>query len=160
MAKDCWEKHPDKKPKPKPKSQSSNSKGKGGNDRKGQTGGRGRGKGGRKAKGRGRGNKFRTVDGEEEYEEGEDDYEDEDEASPVFQISCLLHRLCNMHRSKISLDPGSDVIILNPNLDLIHRSGILMQLEKFLNFARQISHVQQKLISFTDSDISKLPNND
>ena len=28
MAKDCWEKHPDKKPKPKPKSQSSNPKGK------------------------------------------------------------------------------------------------------------------------------------
>ena len=68
LAKDCWEKHPDKKPKPKPKSQSSYSKGKGGNDKKGQTGGRGRGKGGRKAKGRGRGNKFRSVDGEEEYE--------------------------------------------------------------------------------------------
>ena len=77
VAKDCWEKHPEQKPKPKPKSQSSNSKGKSGTDKKGQTGGRGRGRGGRKAKGRGRGNRFRTVDGEEEeYEEGEDDYED------------------------------------------------------------------------------------
>ena len=82
------------------------------------------------------------------------------EASFVFQISCLLHRLCNMHSSKISLDPSPDIIILNSKLDLIHRSGILMQLKKFLNFARQISHVQQNLISFTDSNISQLPNND
>ena len=78
MAKDCWEKYPDKKPKPKPKSQSSNPKGKGDRDKKQQSGGRGRGKGGRKAKGRGRGNKFRTVDGEEE-EEQDEDYEGEDE---------------------------------------------------------------------------------
>ena len=66
MAKDCWEKHPDKKPKGNPKSQ-------------GQAAGRGRGKGSRKAKGCGRGNKFRRVDGEEEYEKGENDYEDEGE---------------------------------------------------------------------------------
>ena len=78
MAKDCWEKHPDKKPKPKPKSQSSHPKGKDGKDKK-TSGGRGRGRGGRKARGRGRGNKFRTVDGEEEEDEQDDDYEDEDE---------------------------------------------------------------------------------
>ena len=76
VAKDCWEKHPDKKPNSKAKPQSA-AKGKADKDKK--SGGKARGKGGRKAKGRGRGNKFRTVDGEEEYDEQDEDYEDENE---------------------------------------------------------------------------------
>ena len=78
MAKDCWEKHPDKKPKPKAKSKSTNPKGKGDKDKKSG----GRGKGGRKAKGRGRGNKFRNVEGEEEDEEQDEDYDDEEHPEP------------------------------------------------------------------------------
>ena len=46
-----------------------------------------------------------------------------------------------MHSSKISLDSGSHIIILNPKLDLIHRSGILMQLKKFLNFGNKFRTV-------------------
>ncbi len=82
------------------------------------------------------------------------------EASFVFQTCCPLHRLRNMHSSKITLDSCSDIIILNSKLDLIHHNGILMQLKKFLDFVWQIPHVQQKLISFTDPNISQLPNND
>ena len=74
MAKDCWKKHPDKKPKPKAKSKSTNPNRKGDKDKKS-----GGGKGGRKAKGRGRGNKLRNVEGEEEDEEQDEDYEDEGE---------------------------------------------------------------------------------
>ena len=70
-AKDCWEKHPDKKPTAKPKAKGQPTK-PGGR-------GKGRGKGGRKTKGRGRGNKFRNVEGEEEDEEQDEDYEDEGE---------------------------------------------------------------------------------
>ena len=81
------------------------------------------------------------------------------ETSPVFQIACFLHRLCNMHRSKITLNSGSDVIILNSKLQLKHRSRILMQLEKFLDFTWQVSQIQQKLVSFTNPHITQLVNN-
>ena len=62
-AKDCWEKHPDKKPKPKAKSKSTNPKGKGDKDKKSG----GRGKGGRKAKGRGRGKYSERCVGDQHY---------------------------------------------------------------------------------------------
>ena len=71
LAKDCWEKHPDKKPTAKPKAKGQPTK-PGGR-------GKGRGKGKRKTKGRGRGNKFRNVEGEEEDEEQDEDNEDEGE---------------------------------------------------------------------------------
>ena len=67
LAKDCWEKHPERKPTAKPKAKAQPPK-PGGR-------GKGRGKGGRKTKGRGKGNKFRGVDGEEEQDDQE--YDDE-----------------------------------------------------------------------------------
>ena len=81
------------------------------------------------------------------------------ETSPVFQISGFLHRLCHMHRSKITLNSGSDVVILNSKLQLKYRSRILMQLEEFLDFTWQVSQIQQELVSFTNPHINQLVNN-
>ena len=73
LAKDCWEKHPERKPTAilKAKAQPTKPGGRG----------KGRGKGGRKTKGRGKGNKFRGVDGEEEQDDQEydDEYEEKDQ---------------------------------------------------------------------------------
>ena len=68
----------------------------------------------------------------------------------------LPHRLCHMDWTHVTLNSRADIIILNSKENLLHCRGILMQLKKLLHFPRQISHIQQKLITFTDSDISQL----
>ena len=66
LQKDCWEKHPDRKPKAKGKAQPSKPF-----DKNKKPTGRGNWQGQRwkESKGRGKGNKFRGVDGEEAEED-------------------------------------------------------------------------------------------